>query len=135
MIRGHPPYVAIDEAARKARSWGLIALVLGPGQNPPFHFILCEKPCVSFVRVRRLKYPRFAPAEIAVSCRRDIAEIRAMDIPQEIFRELWVRGSNRQWHRYLILADAIEELDGFDDDNQDPKVEEVSASSALNLFW
>ncbi len=56
MIRGHPPYVAICEAVVKAEKYGMIALVLEPGQDQPVHFVLCDGLCVSFVRVRRLKY-------------------------------------------------------------------------------
>ena len=123
MIRGHPPYVAICEAVIKAEKNGMIAMVFENGQDLPVHLVLCDGPCVSFVRVRRMKYPRFSVKDIEAACRNDIALLREISVTDEIFRELWVRGPDRRWHRYLVLPDAIEELDGFDDDGDEKPAE------------
>jgi hypothetical protein len=40
-------------------------------------------------------------------------------VTPEIFRELWVRGPDRHWYRYLVLPDSIEVLED-DDDDEDP---------------
>ena len=121
MMNGHPPFVAIQEAARRAEKEGMIPLILEAGQDLPVHFVLCDRYCVSFVRVRRLKYPGFAPEEIAISCARDVEALREIAVMEEIFRELWVRGPDRSWHRYLVLRDEIEELEGWDNDEKDPE--------------
>jgi hypothetical protein len=92
----------------------------------PFDFVISDRGCISLVRVRRLKYAQYRVAEIERLCDREIAEMRGLRIPEEIFLELWARGPDRNWHRYLVLADSIELLDGMeggegDQDNlQDP---------------
>ncbi len=114
MIRGHPPYVAIAEAERKAKAKGLVVFALEPAGELPFHFIICDGDCISLVRVRRLKYPGSSVEEIKASCKKDIAELRSITVTAEIFRELWVRGPDRHWFRYLVLAESVEAMDGWD---------------------
>jgi hypothetical protein len=58
-----------------------------------------------------------------VSCKNDIAALRAIAITQEIFRELWVRGPGRHWYRYLVLPDTILILDDEEDDDENKKQE------------
>ena len=116
MTRGHPPHVAIGEAERKARMEGVMVFALEPEGDLPFHFVICDRDCISLVRVRRLKYPGYGVAAIEHSCKNDIAALRAVSVTPEIFRELWVRGPDRHWYRYLVLKDRIEALeDGHDD--------------------
>jgi len=62
-------------------------------------------------RVRRLKYHGYDAAAIEHSCREDIAMMRALAVPQEIARELWVRGPDRAWHRYCVLPGSVEVID------------------------
>ena len=111
--RGHPPYAAIAEAVKRAQAEGMIALILEKGQEAAFHFILCNRDCVSFVRVRRLRYARYRPEDIEASCRKDLAMLRAIGVTDGIFRELWARGPDRSYHRYLVHKDKVEEIDGF----------------------
>ena len=115
MTRGHPPHVAIGEAERKARAEGLMVVLLEPEGDLPFHFVICDRDCISLVRVRRLKYPGYEIAAIERSCKNDIAALRAVSVTPEIFRELWVRGPGRDWHRYLVLKDTIEALENDED--------------------
>ena len=51
----------------------------------------------------------------ASSCGQEIKELRDLNIPDGIFKELWVRGPDRTWHRYLVLADGIESLENEED--------------------
>lgn len=115
MTRGHPPLVAIAEAERRARAMGLTVFSLEPKGGLPFHFVTLDRPCISLVRVRRLKYAGYDVAEINQSCRNDIAAIRAISVTQEIFRQLWARGPDRHWYRYLVLPDSVEVLEDDDD--------------------
>ena len=115
MTRGHPPYVAIGEATRKAKARGLVVFCLDPEGDLPFHFVTCDQNIISLIRVRRLKYPGFDIASIETSCKNDIALLRAIPVTQEIFRELWVRGPDRHWYRYLVLPDSIEFLEDGDE--------------------
>jgi len=124
MTRGHPPFVAIGEAERKAAAMGCSVYAVDPDAGHPFHFITCEGDCVSFIRVRRLKHPGYEPAEIEVSCRNDIAQMRTITVTQEIFRQLWVRGPGRHWYRYLVLPDAILVLEDENDDDDEKNGEE-----------
>jgi hypothetical protein len=117
MSRGHPPYVAISEAERKAKARGLMVFALEPQGDLQFHFVICDVDCISLVRVRRLKYAGYTVAEIECSCKNDIAALRAVRVTQEIFRELWVRGPDRNWYRYLVLPDSVEILD----DDEEPE--------------
>lgn len=119
MTRGRPPHVAIGEAERKARAKGLMVFALEPEGDLPFHFVICDRDCISLVRVRRLKYPGYKVAAIEQSCKNDIAALRAVPVTPEIFRELWVRGPDRHWYRYLVLPDSIGILED-DDDDEDP---------------
>ena len=73
-------------------TWGLLVFTLEPGENLPFHFVICSRECISLVRVRRLKYPGYNVAAIGNSCRNEIELLRALPVTREIFRELWVRG-------------------------------------------
>ncbi|MDD1697944.1 MAG: hypothetical protein LUQ36_06245 [Methanoregula sp.] len=64
-------------------------------------------------RVRRLKYHGYDAAAIEHSCREDIAMMRALAVPQEIARELWVRGPDRAWHRYCVLRNRSKSSSGM----------------------
>ena len=96
MTRGHPPWVAIGEALRKAKAQGHLVFALEPAGELPVHFVTVDGDCISLVRVRRLKYPGYTVEEIEASCKKDIAELRSITVTAEIFRELRVRGPD--WH-------------------------------------
>ena len=134
ITRGHPPYVAISEAERKAKARGLMVFSLEPGGDLPFHFVICDRDCISLVRVRRLKYPGYTVAEIECSCKNDIAALRAVPVTQEIFRELWVRGPDRHWYRYLVLPGSVEILEDGDEpeDNDRQEGGTIPPSSLLS---
>ena len=119
MTRGHPPVVAIGEAKRKAVAWGFMLIALVTEAELPFDFVINDRGCTSLVRVRRLKYAGYGVAAIEQSCKNDIAALRAIPVTPEIFRELWVRGPGRRWHRYLILPDGIEALEDRHDDDRE----------------
>jgi hypothetical protein len=110
MARGKRPVVAIGEAKRRAAAWGfaLIEMVIEAGT--PVDFAFHDNGKISFVRVRRLKYNAYRAETVRVSCAQEIREFRELVLPEGIDRELWVRGMNRQWHRYRIGADTIEEV-------------------------
>jgi hypothetical protein len=113
MARGKRPVVAIGEAKRRAAAWGfaLIEMVIEAGT--PVDFAFHDNGKISFVRVRRLKYNAYRAETVRVSCAQEIREFRELVLPEGIDRELWVRGMNRQWHRYRIGADTIEEVKDF----------------------
>jgi len=115
MSRGRNPVVAIGEAKRKAQAQGFVLIIVDAEIKLPFDFVISDMGCISLVRVRRLKYSDYRIAEIERLCDREIAEMRDPRIPEEIFRELWVRGPDRHWHRYLVLKGTIEALESGDD--------------------
>jgi len=117
MTRGHPPVVAIGEAKRKAAARGFTLIAVETDGQLPFDFEINDRGCTSLVRVRRLRYPRYDIPDIGISCAQEIAELRKIQLPEEIYRELWVRGPDRHWHRYLVLPDSIEVLEDGDEDN------------------
>ena len=80
----------------------------------PFDFVINDRGCTSLVRVRRLKYAQYSVPEIVRLCAQEIKELREPKLPDGIFRELWVRGPDRTWHRYLVLEDGIEPLENED---------------------
>ena len=112
---GYRPVIAIGEAKKKAQAWGLLVFTLEPGDNLPFHFVICSRECISLVRVRRLKYPGYDVAAIGQSCRNEIELLRALPVTREIFREVWVRGPEREWYRYLVLPGSVEMLENRDE--------------------
>jgi hypothetical protein len=126
MIRGHPPHVAIGEAERKARAKGLMVFAVEPEGDLPVHLVICDRDYISLVRVRRLKYPGYDVPDIEQSCKNDIAALRAIPVTPEIFRELWVRGPDRHWYRYLVLPGSVEILED-DDDTDDNNRQEGGA--------
>jgi hypothetical protein len=101
---------------RKAKARGLIVFVLEPEGSLPFHFVTCDKECISLVRVHRLKYAGYSVPEIGYLCRNNIAMLRS-PVTEDIFRELWVRGPDRHWYRYLMLPDSVE----FMEDEERPE--------------
>jgi hypothetical protein len=113
MARGKRPVVAIGEAKRRAAAWGfaLIEMVIEAGT--PVDFAFHDNGKISFVRVRRLRYNAYRVETVRVSCAQEIREFRELVLPEGIDRELWVRGMNREWHRYRIGADTIEEVKDF----------------------
>ena len=115
MTRGHPPLVAIGEAKRKAAVRGFALIAVETDRPLPFDFVISDRGCISLVRIRRLRYPRYEVPDIERSCAQEIAELRSIPITEEIFRELWVRGPDRHWRRYLVLPVSIEVLDDEDD--------------------
>jgi hypothetical protein len=76
----------------------------------PVDFAFHDNGRISFVRVRRLKYNAYRVETVRVSCAQEIREFRELALPEGIDRELWVRGMNREWHRYRIVPDTIEEV-------------------------
>jgi len=126
MTRGYKPVVAIGEAQRKATAWGFALIMLATEAKLPFDFVINDRGCTSLVRVRRLKYAQYSIPEILRLCAQEIKELRELKIPDGIFRELWVRGPDRTWHRYLVLADGIEPLE-----NEDNRQEENDLSGIL----
>ena len=108
MTRGYKPLVAIGEAQRRATAWGFMLIGLVTEAKLPFDFIIHVKGRTSLVRVRRLKYRSYGAGDILRSCAQEIRELRDLTIPEGIARELWVRGPDRTWHRYRVLADRIE---------------------------
>ena len=115
MTRGYKPVVAISEAQRKATAWGFMLIGLVTAAKLSFDFIISDRGCISLVRIRRLKYSHYGISDILRSCEQEIKELREIRIPDGIFKELWVRGPDRTWHRYLVLADGIESLENEED--------------------
>ena len=111
MTRGYKPVVAIGEAQRKATAWGFMLIVLVTVAKLPFDFVIDDRGCTSLIRIRRLKYSQYGISDILRSCGQEIKELRELNIPDGIFKELWVRGPDRAWHRYIVLADGIEVLE------------------------
>ena len=105
------PITAIIDAKRKARAWGCKVIDGAPDTGLPIHFIIHDRGCTSIVRVRRLKYAAYRVEDIERYCAEAIREIRTLDLPEGIYRELWVRGPDRTWYRYLVLMDSIEYLE------------------------
>jgi hypothetical protein len=118
MTRGHQPVVAIGEAKRKAKARGFMLIAVETDGQLPFDFVINDRGCISLVRVRRLRYPRYETMDIEKSCAQEIAELRSIPITEEIFRELWVRGPDRHWHRYVVLPGSIELLEDGDDKDE-----------------
>jgi hypothetical protein len=56
---------------------------------------------------RHLKYPDFNDGYIKFSCRTVIAKLRALQVCEEISREIWVRRTAQTWYRYLLLPGSI----------------------------
>jgi len=111
MTRGYKPVVAIGEAQRKATVWGFVLIGLVTEAKLPFDFVIHDTGHISLVRVRRLKYSQYGISDILKLCGQEIKELQGLRIPNGIFRELWVRGPDRTWHRYLVLAESIEALE------------------------
>lgn len=109
MTRGHPPYVAIDEAQRYAAAQGCLVMAVN-AQRPvmPFDFVTYHHGRMALVKVRRLRYAGYGVADIAVTCRDEIAALRAMPVSPGVSLQLHVRGPGRHWHWYLVLPDRIE---------------------------
>lgn len=111
MTRGYKPVVAIGEAQRKAIVWGFVLIGLVTEAKLPFDFVINDRGRTTLVRVRRLKYSQYGISDILKLCGQEIKELRELRIPDGIYRELWVRGPDRTWHRYLVLAESIEALE------------------------
>lgn len=114
MTRGHPPFVAIRESSQLLAARGAVIITVSPDCGLPFDLVTWEGGVITLIRVRRLKYAGYRIDDIAVSCAREIAELRKVPVTDRIYRELHVRGPDRHWHRYLVLPDAIEELEDPD---------------------
>ncbi len=110
MARGLPPVVAIAEAKRLAMVWGFGVIEIMMEGKTGFDFAVHDKGVTSLVRVRRLKYNAYNVGSIRESCAEQVRELRELDLPEGIGRELWVRGQQRAWHRYRIFPDTIEEI-------------------------
>ena len=115
MTRGYKPVVAIGEAKRRAQARGFVLIAVETDIQLPFDFVIKDRDRISLVRVRRLKYAQYGTADILRLCAREIRELREVPVGDEIFRELWVRGPDRTWHRYLVLKDTIEALENDED--------------------
>jgi hypothetical protein len=110
MTRGLRPIVAIGEAKRIATAWGFMLIEISMEVTTPFDFAVSDNGITSLVRVRRLKYNTYRIESIQTSCAEQIRELRGLALPEGIVRELWVRGTQKTWHRYRILLETIEEV-------------------------
>ena len=119
MTRGHRPVVAIAEAKRNAAARGFLVLSIETNSRLPFDFAIDDRGKISRVRVRRLKYADYDPLRIQGSCRHEIEELGLLQDDERIHHELWVRGPDRAWHRYLVLPDAVEVI------REDPGKQEI----------
>jgi hypothetical protein len=115
MTRGHRPFVAIRETAGILTARGAVIVTVSPECGLPFDLVTWEGGVITLIRVRRLKYAGYGVEDVAISCAREIAELRRVPAPDQIYRELYVRGPDRHWHRYLVLPDRIEMLDDLSD--------------------
>jgi len=120
MTRGHRPVVAIAEAKRSAAARGFLVLSIETNSRLPFDFAIDDRGNISRVRVRRLKYADYDPLRIRDSCRHEIQELRHLQEGEKIHHELWVRGPDRAWHRYLVFPDAVEAIREDAGRNGDP---------------
>lgn len=112
MTRGHPPVVAIAEAMHYAERIGY--LVSGVNSRTlPCNFMAIHDGQITLVRVRRLRYGHYGLPDIAVSCKREILELQGLPVPDNTRRELWARGPDRHWRRYVIFPDRIESVEIF----------------------
>ena len=110
MTRGHPPWVAIEEAMHHAERLGY--LVSGVNSRTfPCDFMAIHDGHITLVRVRRLRYARYGLPDITMSCKREILELQGIPVSENTSRELWVRGPDRHWHRYVIFPDRIESVE------------------------
>jgi len=106
----------------------------------PFDFIVRDKDRISLVRIRRLKYASYRIGDITRSCAREIKELRMLKIPEGLFRELWVRGPDRTWHRYRVMPESIELLEepirDEPDESTEPELQPESGGiSSLISSW
>jgi hypothetical protein len=120
MTRGHRPVVAIAEAKRNAAARGYLVLSVETDNHLPFDFAIDNRGKISRVRVRRLKYADYDPLRIRNSCRHEIEELMLLQEGEKIHHELWVRGPDRAWHRYLVIPDAVEAIRDDDGRTGDP---------------
>jgi hypothetical protein len=134
MTRGYKPVVAISEAQRKATAWGFQLLELVTQAKLPFHFVIHFHERTSLVRVRRLKYSQYGITDIQKSCRQEILELQDLKIPEGIDRELWVRGPDRTWHRYLVLANGIELTDYQSEENSSTEISDELTNEGLRYY-
>ncbi len=119
MSRGHPPLVAIAEAQQKTTDRGAVIVTVHADHRLPFDFVTWEGSTITLVRVRRIKYAGYSVDDIALSCAREIAELRRIPVTDQIYRELHVRGPDRHWHRYLVLPSAIDVIEEIPENNPD----------------
>jgi hypothetical protein len=56
-----------------------------------------------------------AIADFRFSCRKEIAEIPAIAVTLDIFREFYVRGLD--WHWHCVLPGLMDEVENGDDDD------------------
>jgi hypothetical protein len=119
MTRGYRPLVAIGEAKQKATLWGFDLITVETQKKIPFDFVIDDRGCTSLVRIRRIKSPQFRTADIERVCAQEIQELRMLPVPEGIYRELWVKGPGRAWHRYLVLPESVEELMTRDEENRE----------------
>ena len=105
MSRIDRPIVAIGEAKQKAAAWGFDLVIIETQKKIPFDFAIDDRGCTSLIRVRRIKFPQFGTTDIERACAQEVQELRMLPVPEGIYRELWVRGPGRAWHRYLSFRD------------------------------
>ena len=109
MSRGRRPKIAIEDAERHAVALGCEVLVPNV-DSAPYDFVAVRQGHLILVRVRRIKHHRYSVPEIEYFCSREIADLRNAIFSGDASRELWVRGSQRVFHRYRVFPDRVEAL-------------------------
>ena len=87
MTRGYREIVTIGEAKQTATSWGFAPVTIETREKNPVDFAIDDRGCISLIRVRRLKYPRYGIAEIQRDCSLEIREPKTLPVPEGISRK------------------------------------------------
>jgi len=112
MTRGYPAVVAVGEAINSGERIGFPVIGVNAA-GLPCNFMAIHEGQITLVRVRRLRYARYGLPDITMSCKREILELQGIPVSENTSRELWVRGTDRHWHRYVIFPDRIESVEMY----------------------
>jgi hypothetical protein len=110
MSRGPRPHRALAEAIPIAKGRGISQMALA-GPERIFDIAIISKVPVTFTRVMFAPEILATNRQLADDFKQEIAQLRIIAWDKAITAELWLRSKHGTWRFFLVVPDALVEID------------------------
>ena len=109
MTRGRPSSQAIKEAAGIAAKRGVV-IEINPKKKSPVDLYVIRSNDIVAIKVKRIRSRIREPKDLPVIFKDGITEVRTLQLPPLVQREIWTLAPWGTWQFFLVLDTWIIEL-------------------------